>query len=747
MDAHLCIHGHFYQPPREDPWLGEVPPEGSAAPGLNWNERICRESYAPLAFARLQNGEGVTKIVNVYEWVSFNFGPTLLRWMEKEAPETYARILDADKRSRSRWGFGNAMAQVAHHVILPLATDEEKRLEVAWAVDDFRHRYGRKPDGMWLAETAVDTASLDVLAEEGIAYTVLAPRQAAAVLDGENWRNVDEGSLDVTKPYRVDLPSGRSICVFFYHGGLSQAVAFENLLADGGNFWQRVKDATGPGLLSLATDGETYGHHFTFGEMALAYVMDQAEQDQDVLLTNYAAYLAACPPDTAVRIHENSSWSCAHGVERWLGDCGCNAENRPGWNQQWRGPLREALRGLKDWIDSHFSEAAPALFNNAELALADYGQVLCGAVELEEFGPKHLKTPSTPGDAWLLLEMKRHAQAMFASCAWFFDDLDRIEPINAMCNALRAMELADQTGIAGGLEMLQNEFTATLSRARANASDRNPVGIDGRDLFAREVLPRRESDASLIAQAILWTWVDGGGMLASSGADVAWPYVSASFDFTTSPGDTPAAGTGNITPFGGEARIVSWEWERNSSANPLHSKIRVDGGDWFNLQDLPWAKRQSLALDWARAAEAAQWERDRMQIQAGRELILPRSESQSAQNDAWRFERFWGVLAWEYIVSNDARNELVSLLKETKPGASEQEALSRRVVKYINKNLDLPEPEWDELEQLVQRLKTVLPEAGLWSVQNTLWTTADSGTRPERFARLIGFAPQALDNR
>lgn len=746
MNAHVCIHGHFYQPPREDPWLGEVPPEGSAAPGVNWNERICRECYAPLAFARLLGDDGITGIVNVYEWISFNFGPTLLRWMESEAPEVYERVLEADKRSRSRLGFGNAMAQVAHHVILPLANREEKRLEVTWAMDDFESRYGRVPDGMWLAETAVDTETLEVLAEEGIAYTVLAPRQAEAVLEGGQWIDVDEGSLDVARPYRVDLPSGRSICVFFYNGGISQAVAFENLLADGDAFWHRVKDSTVSGLLSLATDGETYGHHFKFGEMALAYVLHQADSDPDVILTNYAAYLAAFPPQAVVRIREQSSWSCVHGVERWRADCGCNAEGRHGWNQQWRKPLREALRNLKEWIDSHYEDVAPKLFHNAESVLYDYGQVVCGSYDLEAFGEKHLLKPDSPGDAWQLLEMKRHAQAMFASCAWFFDDLDRIEPINAMSNALRAMELADETSIAGGMAPLLDEFRGTLTEARANASERNPGGLDGWTLFERDVLPRRETDASLVAQALLWTWVDGGGTMASSGADVAWPCVCVSFDFTSSPGDATAAGTAKIMPFGGGERSVTWEWKRPST-NPLQGSVRVDGGQWFEIASLPWPKQQFVALEWVRMAEEAQWERERLQVQAGRELILPRTESQIAQNDAWRWEKFWAVLAWEWIAGNNTRAEYEALVKEAAPGAAEREALTRRVVKYVAKHISLPEPDWAGLEALIERVKAVLPDADLWRVQNALWIQADDSPRPERFARLVGFAPNALQNR
>ena len=247
MDRALCIHGHFYQPPRDDPWLGHILPEGSAAPSRHWNERICRESYAPLARARRLDGAGhITELVNCYEWMSFNVGPTLLTWLARSAPDTHARLLEADRKSLARLGHGNALAQVYHHVIMPLTTDMNKELEVAWAVDDFTARFGRAPEGMWLAETAVDTPTLETLAAAGIAFTILAPSQATDVSDdGQNWRPVDAGSLDIRRPYKVLLPSGRPMAVFFYHGPLSQAVAFDRLLADGEQFFRRLSGAAG----------------------------------------------------------------------------------------------------------------------------------------------------------------------------------------------------------------------------------------------------------------------------------------------------------------------------------------------------------------------------------------------------------------------------------------------------------------------------------------------------------------------
>lgn len=322
----LCLHGHFYQPPREDPWMDTILPEGSAAPARHWNERICGESYGPLAWARRTNGTGrIIEIVNCYEWMSFNFGPTLLTWMEQQAPDIYARVLEGDSKSLERLGHGNAIAQIYHHVIMPLATDLEKRAEIAWALADFTARFKRPAEGMWLSEAAVDTRTLELLAQAGVKFTILAPRQARQVadLEQENWTEANEGNLDIREPYLVELPEGRSIAVYFYDGPLSQAVAFEGLLRNGDMFWGKLSGLAGKGLLALATDGETYGHHFKFGEMALAFALSQARAGvDDMRLTNYAAYLAENPPRRRARIHENSSWSCAHGVERWRSDCG-----------------------------------------------------------------------------------------------------------------------------------------------------------------------------------------------------------------------------------------------------------------------------------------------------------------------------------------------------------------------------------------------------------------------------------------
>ena len=522
-----CIHGHFYQPPREDPWLGRIFSEASAAPARHWNERITNESYAPLAWARRLDGEGrILDIVNCYEWISFNVGPTLALWMEREAPEVLERIKEADRKSLARWGHGNAMAQIYHHVIMPLASERDKRIETRWALDDFRSRFGREAEGMWLSECAVDTATLEVLAEEGIKFVTLSPYQARAVAgppasEAERasgvspafsdasanelppgFRAVDAGSLDISRPYRIDLPSGKSIAVFFYHGSLAQSVAFNGLLADGEKFWQALARAAresthgggnGEGIMCMATDGETYGHHFKFGEMSLAYVLAQGMSGRDgVELTNFAAYLAEHPATHRALLHEPSSWSCAHGVERWRSDCGCTTGGHDGWSQKWRKPLRTAMNRMKEVLDSHYLEAGKEVFKDAEAALLNFGKVLAAPKADSEAGKDFAKKYVLKGkekEAWRLLHMQESALAAFASCAWFFDDISRLEPVKAMSFALRAMQLCVLTG--------GPDLTAELEKILEDAHSNKPEEGSGKRIFEKRVLPSQQDHASL----------------------------------------------------------------------------------------------------------------------------------------------------------------------------------------------------------------------------------------------------------
>ena len=492
MSRSLCIHGHFYQPPRYDPWIEDVLPEGSAAPFHDWNERIARECYTPVAYARRLDANGhIAEAINAYAFISFNFGPTLLTWMQRHLPETYARILAADAASVQRLGHGNALAQVYHHAILPLAPRLDKEIEIAWAIDDFQHRFRRPPEGMWLAETAVDLDTLDALAAAGIRFTILAPRQAKAIrpIGDHDFQPVDEHSIPTHQPYLVQTPSGAPLAVFFYDGPVSQAVAFERLLHNGETFWQRlVAEVPEGGIRTIATDGESYGHHFPFGEMALAYVIEQGRRHRDGFqLTNLAAFLASHPPQHEALIHENSSWSCVHGVERWRSHCGCSTGEHPDWNQEWRRPLRRALNYLKYYVDDHYFSAMARLTSKPGSILRHYGQVLCGADDLTGF----LRRFGVPGDgqnltqAARLLAMQRWALASFSSCAWFFDDIARIEPLNGLTCARRAMDLLAATG---GPDV-EAGFVRILAEAHAN----RPGAGTGQNLWEQVVTPRRPS--------------------------------------------------------------------------------------------------------------------------------------------------------------------------------------------------------------------------------------------------------------
>jgi alpha-amylase/alpha-mannosidase (GH57 family) len=497
---YVCIHGHFYQPPRENPWLDRVERQESAHPFHDWNERIDAECYRANARARLlDDRERVAAITNNYERISFNLGPTLLSWLEAHAPRTYADVLAADRASVRRFGRGSAMAQAYNHMILPLASERDRATQVRWGVRDFEHRYGRKPEGMWLPETAVCRASLRAMAREGIAFTVLAPRQAKTVrLAGElEHAPVHEGILDTRRPYRVDLGDGLSIAVFFYDGATSQAVAFERLLTNGDAFARRLLSAFSssnePELVHIATDGETYGHHHRFGEMALAYALDRIDERSDVELTNYAAYLAARPPVDEATIVERSAWSCAHGVGRWCDDCGCRM--RGDSSQAWRKPLREALDGLREVLDALFESEGARVLRDPWAARDAYVDLILdrSTSQKEAFFRAHLCRPHDEGDrlrALELCELQRQRMLMYTSCGWFFDDVSGLETTQILLYAARATELGERIGgrpIAPGL-------LAKLDRARASS----PGAPSARDVWERHI-PSAHADLARLA--------------------------------------------------------------------------------------------------------------------------------------------------------------------------------------------------------------------------------------------------------
>ncbi len=477
MEKYICIHGHFYQPPRENAWLEVIEVQDSAHPFHDWNERITSECYAPNAASRILNDKGFIKnIINNYSKISFNFGPTLLSWMESNDPETYQAILEADELSKKNFGgHGSAIAQVYNHIIMPLANRQDKETQIIWGIRDFEYRFNRKPEGIWLAETAVDLETLDLLVDHHITYTILAPRQAKAFrkLGETEFTALKDTSVDTKRPYSVHLPSGRSIVVFFYDGDISQAVAFNGLLNDGAKFASKLMNSFDPlqtenQLVHIATDGETYGHHHKHGEMALAYCIDHIERTKDCALTNYGEFLAKFVPQYEALIHENSSWSCVHGVERWRSDCGCNTGGRSDWNQQWRKPLREALDWLRDELISIYNKEAVQLFKDPEEARNNYIQVILRRNDetIKKFLREHCIRDTDQSKVLRLMEMQRNAMLMYTSCGWFFDEVSGIETTQIMQYACRAMQLVSQIADKN----LEDDFLKRLEGAQSNVA-------------------------------------------------------------------------------------------------------------------------------------------------------------------------------------------------------------------------------------------------------------------------------------
>lgn len=465
----LAIHGHFYQPPRENPWTGRVEAQGSAAPHHDWNSRISAECYAPNGASRLLDGWGrIRALSNNYRYMSFNFGPTLLDWIVENDPETWNRILEADRQSREdQEGHGNAIAQCYNHAILPLGTKRDRRTQILWGLRDFKERFGRDAEGMWLAETAIDMETVVDLIECGVKFTVLAPTQAERIrpFQGEIWTDVSDGSIDPGRPYRIfpldeigePLTKGH-LDVFFYDGPVSAAVGFEHLLRDAHGYFERLRSAWDPArpeprLVSVATDGESYGHHEAFGDMALAYLFQDLCPEKGVVPCNFGHFLKIRPPIHEVRLKnahgEGTAWSCAHGTGRWQRDCGCRSGGQEGWNQAWRTPLRQAMALCRDHVEVAWDELAAKLFRDPWAARADWIATRSGGCTLADWQERHL----LPGlgsrgaaDAQRLMELVRMGQFCLTSCAWFFDDLGGLEPVQNMRYARRACELLEILG-------------------------------------------------------------------------------------------------------------------------------------------------------------------------------------------------------------------------------------------------------------------------------------------------------------
>ena len=494
----LTIHGHFYQPPRENPWLEAIELQDSALPFHDWNERITKECYNPNSVSKIvDNRNRILDVVNNYERMSFNFGPTLLSWLEQYSPLTYERIIKADIESAEEHnGHGNAMAQVYNHIIMPLANEEDKKTQVKWGIKDFEYRFGRKPEGLWLAETAVDDDTLRVLVDNGIKFTVLSPYQALKIRkEGDkDWTDVSWGNIDPARSYRYYIKSDpkKYIDLFFYDGAISRSVAFDELLKDGNKFVRRLKEGVSdtrnyPQLINIATDGESYGHHTKFGDMALAYVLKIRAEDEGFILTNYAEYLDKYRSDYEVDIKQASSWSCFHGVGRWCEDCGCSTGGHPGWNQKWRRPLRDALNYLRDELVKIYKKEGAKYFKQDVWDVRnEYINVILDRSEgnVKKFQSEFFNDDISDDQkvlAMKLLEMQRQALLMFTSCGWFFSEISGIETVQIMKYATRAMQLAADFSKTD----YEKKFLEILSEAKSNI----PEFGTGKDIYEKFVKP------------------------------------------------------------------------------------------------------------------------------------------------------------------------------------------------------------------------------------------------------------------
>lgn len=499
----FVFHTHFYQPERANPWTHTLDPEPGAAPFRDWNERIHHECYRANAFARIYDAQRrIERIVNAYDRLSFDFGPTLLSWLERHHPATYERIRAADRAAVARCGHGNALAQSFHHTILPLDSPRDRRTQVRWGIADFRHRFGRAPEGMWLPEAAISPDVADLLIEEGVRYTILAPRQAARLReDGGRWKPAD-GAPDASRAWRVQHSTdpSRHLTVLFYDGALAQRLAFDPKAMESAVMVDSLAGAATGGLVHAAMDGETFGHHHRFGDLGLAYTLNVEAPERGFEPTNYGSWLEQRPPagDAEIVGGEGSSWSCAHGVGRWSRDCGCSTDAEAGWNQRWRAPLRAALDVVRDAAVAAFADRGAELLRDPWAARDAYVDVIVGARDREGFLAEHAR-PGLPADrrpdVWTALEAQRNAMAMYTSCGWFFADVSGIETVYVMRFAARTMELHEALGV----RMPRAEVLDRLGEARSN---RPHVG-SGADVWLDSVVPSTISHHRVAGQVVL----------------------------------------------------------------------------------------------------------------------------------------------------------------------------------------------------------------------------------------------------
>lgn len=587
--VYVTVHGHFYQPPRENPYLDAIERQPGAAPFHDWNERIHWECYRPNAFARVLNNQGeLLGIVNNYEYFSFNIGPTLMSWLERHDMEVYQRILEADAKSCDRLnGHGNAIAQVYNHIIMPLANERDKHTQIHWGKEDFRSRFGRDPEGMWLAETAVDYATLEALVQQGIRFIVLAPSQAQRCRPSANnenphpeWHEVGGSQIDTTRPYRCYLKESqellvnsqesndrRYIDIFFYDGPISRDMGFSDVVYNANHFALRIGSAVRGDhrpaqLISVATDGETFGHHKKGTEKTLAYAFIEEFPRQGWTVTNYAHYLSLEPPTWEVEIKSVTAWSCAHGVDRWQDDCGCG--NEGGWHQKWRRPLRDALNWLRDRLTEVYEEYGRQLFNDPWIARDEYIDVIRdrSSANINRFLTRHQThklTAAEQVDALRLLEMQRHALLMFTSCGWFFEEISRPEGTQILRYAARGMELA---GDVAGVQ-LEKSFVKRLGLAPSNVD----IFKHGGEIYRQLVLTAQIGFKQVAAHHAISSLFGNGDrqtQIRSSSTKVSQPDQKRVYCYTVNELDYQLQRMGSLTLAMGQLKLVSeitWQSE------------------------------------------------------------------------------------------------------------------------------------------------------------------------------------------
>jgi len=512
-NVYVVIHGHFYQPPRENPWTMEIEKQPSAYPYHDWNERINEECFSANIDSRLLDGYGhIRNIIDNYEHINFDIGPTLFSWLEKHKPEVYKQIIEADKKSlQLNNGHGNAIAMAYNHPILTLCNDEDIDTQIRWGLAEFKHRFGRDSESIWLPETAVNMRVVEKLVEHKIKYIILSPTQADKVRysNSDLWTDVSDNSIDISKPYYINTSKGQ-LAVFFYDGGISTAISFEHLLMSAENFKNRllslIDNTKSNQLISVATDGEVYGHHEPFGDMCLAALISNNQQNKDFIITNYGNYLELFPPKDEVMIKSGSNglgtaWSCAHGVGRWLENCGCKVGGDPSWNQEWRRPFREALDYLRDSIRPIFENELSKYVKDVWEARNDYIYYILerNNETLNTFLKKHSKKDLTDEEITILIrfmESQRFAMYMYTSCAWFFTEISGIETVQNMKYAKKSIEHIDEFLNKD----IEQNFKKLLKVAKSNIYEFQ----NGEWIYENFALASKLSEEKIISQFLFY---------------------------------------------------------------------------------------------------------------------------------------------------------------------------------------------------------------------------------------------------